>query len=217
MVLMPSQQFTPTRILNRRNDMVKRGMASLGIMFVLAVLLTCPAVARGATAKETIERHVNRVLDVLRNSSESKAAKEKKIVAIADEIFDYNELSRRTLANQWSKFTPQQQSEFRSLFGRLLSNVYLDRIMQYSNEKVVFGKESKLSENTVEVQSEIATQSNKIPIMYRMIDQKGEWKVYDVVIEGVSLVVNYRNQFRDILSSKSPEDLLKTLREKVKK
>ena len=90
--------------------------------------------------------------------------------------------------------------------------------MPYTNEKVVFGKETKLSENTVEVQSEIVTQSKSIPFNYRMISRnKGEWKVYDVVVEGISLVMNYRSQFREILASKPPEDLLKMLREKNRK
>lgn len=187
------------------------------LSWVLIIIgLVLPAPARAASPRETIEKQVHRVLDVLRNSSESKGVKEKKIQAIADEIFDYSELSKRTLANHWSKFNPQQQSEFTSLFGKLLADVYLDRIVQYTNEKVSFGKESKLSENTVEVQSEILSQGRSIPMVYRMISEKGDWKVYDVIVEGVSLVANYRTQFRDILANKSPEDVLKTLREKVR-
>jgi len=138
-------------------------------------------------------------------------------LSIADELFDYTELSKRTLANQWGKFTPEQQKEFISLFGKLLATVYMNRIMQYTNEKVTFGRETKLSEDTVEIQTQIVSQARTVPLNYRMISMKGEWKVYDVVIEGISLVMNYRSQFRDILSNKSPEDLLKMLREKVRK
>jgi phospholipid transport system substrate-binding protein len=93
----------------------------------------------------------------------------------------------------------------------------MDKIMQYTNEKVTFGKETKLSEDTVEVQSEIVTQTRSIPLNYRMISHKGEWKVYDVVVEGISLVMNYRSQFREILASKPPENLLQMLREKGRK
>jgi len=81
---------------------------------------------------------------------------------------------------------------------------------------VIFGKEIKLSENTTEVRSDIITKARTIPMAYRMIWEKGEWKVYDVVVEGVSLVMNYRSQFREILANKSPEDLLKMLRGKVR-
>jgi phospholipid transport system substrate-binding protein len=93
----------------------------------------------------------------------------------------------------------------------------MDRIIAYKDEKVVFGKVTNLSDNTAEVQSEVLRSSKSIPIHYRMILENGEWKVYDVVIEGVSLVQNYRSQFREILANKPPEDLLKMLREKTRK
>jgi phospholipid transport system substrate-binding protein len=187
----------------------------MGFSLFLLILTIVPMPVRAELPRETIQTQVNRVLDVLRNTRDAKAVKEKKILSIVDEFFDYPELSRRTLANHWKAFSPEQQKEFTTLFGKLLANVYMERIMQYTNEKVVFGKETKLSENTVEVQSEILTQSKSVPLNYRMIsNNKTEWKVYDVVVEGVSLVMNYRSQFREILSSKPPENLLKTLREK---
>ena len=187
----------------------------MGFSLFLLILTIVPIPVRADLPRETIQTQVNRVLDVLKNPSDAKAVKEKKILSIVDEFFDYSELSRRTLANHWKAFTPEQQKEFTTLFGKLLANVYMDKVMQYTNEKVVFGKETKLSENTVEVQSEILTQGKSVPLNYRMIsNNKGEWKVYDVVIEGISLVMNYRSQFREILSSKPPENLLKTLREK---
>lgn len=193
------------------------GKRLMGFWILLVMLMIIPFPVRGESARETIETKVNRVLDVLRNPSESKAAKEKKILSIADEIFDYVELSKRTLPNHWRAFTPEQQKEFTTLFGKLLAGVYLDKIMQYSNEKVTFGKETKLSQDMDEIQSEVVTQTKSIPLNYRMILLKGGWKVFDVVVEGVSLVMNYRSQFREILSNKSPEDLLKMLREKVRK
>jgi phospholipid transport system substrate-binding protein len=197
----------------RKERVMKKRL--MGLSLFLLILTIVPAPVRAELPRETIQAQVNRVLDVLRNAGEAKPVKERKILSIVDEFFDYPELSKRTLANHWKAFTPEQQKEFTTLFGKLLANVYMDRIMQYSNEKVVFGKETKLSENTVEIQSEILTQSKSVPLNYRMIsNNKGEWKVYDVVVEGVSLVMNYRSQFREILSSKPPENLLKTLREK---
>jgi phospholipid transport system substrate-binding protein len=190
----------------------------MGIFMVLiTLLLGVSTPAQATSGLETIQAHVARVLEVLRHPSEGKSVKEKKILSIADEIFDYNELSRRTLANHWKTLSPDQQKEFTALFGKLLANVYMDKIMQYTNEKVVFGKQTKLSEDSVEVQSEIITKTNSIPMLYRMIQKKEDWKVYDVSVEGISLVANYRSQFRDILAKKKPEDLLKMLREKGRK
>lgn len=186
------------------------------VHFFLVAIIMVPVPTQAASAFAVIQTQVNKVLEVLRNPTENKAEKKKKILALADGIFDYTELSRLSLANYWRRFTPEQQKEFTRLFGKLLAHDYMDRIMQYTNEKVIFGKEIKLSENTTEVRSDIITKARTIPMAYRMIWEKGEWKVYDVVVEGVSLVMNYRSQFREILANKSPEDLLKMLRGKVR-
>ena len=191
------------------------------LLIVLAALKLSPVSAFAATPLETIQTQVERALEVLRDpalkAESAKATKEKKIWAILDSVFDYTELSKRTLAQNWKRFSPDQQAEFTRLFGKLLGTVYMDRIIAYKDEKVVFGKVTNLSDKTAEVQSEVVRASKPIPIHYRMILESGEWKVYDVVIEGVSLVQNYRTQFREILTNKSPEDLLKTLREKTQK
>jgi phospholipid transport system substrate-binding protein len=191
------------------------------LIITLAALNLSPVSAFAAAPLETIQTQVDRALEVLRDpalkAESAKAAKEKKIWEILDNVFDYTELSKRTLAQNWKRFSPDQQKEFISLFGKLLGTVYMDRIIAYKDEKVVFGKVTNFSDKTAEVQSEVVRPSKSIPIHYRMILQNGEWKVYDVVIEGVSLVQNYRTQFREILMNKSPEDLLKTLREKTRK
>jgi phospholipid transport system substrate-binding protein len=98
-----------------------------------------------------------------------------------------------------------------------LKNAWIDRILAYKDEKVVFDKETMLSEKKAEVQSKVITASAEIPINYRMFKRGDDWKVYDMVIEGISLIQNYRTQFRSILAKGSPEDLLKKLREKETK
>ncbi len=191
------------------------------LIIALAALKLSAVSAFAATPLETIQTEVDRALEVLRDpalkAESAKAAKEKKIWAILDVVFDYTELSKRTLAQNWKRFSPEQQAEFTNLFGKLLGSVYMDRITAYKDEKVVFGKVTQLSDKTAEVQSEVVRSSKPIPIHYRMILENGEWKVYDVVVEGVSLVQNYRTQFKEILMNKTPEDLLKTLREKTRK
>jgi len=90
-------------------------------------------------------------------------------------------------------------------------------LLEYTNEKVVFGKEKMLSKKKAEVQSKIVTSSKEIPIHYRLILKNGTWRVYDVLVEGVSLIRTYRSQFKKILTKQGPEDLLKMLRKKVEK
>jgi phospholipid transport system substrate-binding protein len=195
---------------------MKKLFAPLSILMV--VVLFVPVYAGVPMA--TVEATVNRVLDVLRDpklkASAAKEIKKEKLRMIYKDMFDEMEFSRRTLTRNWSKFNPAQRVEFVNLFERVLEKSYIDKILDYSNEKIVFYKETVISENQVEIQSKIITSSKEIPIFYRMINKDGKWKVYDVVVENVSLVQNYRTQFNDILSKNTPEQLLEILRKKVK-
>ena len=199
---------------------MKRKTIGLITITLLAVLLILPSAAMAAGAKDTVEAQINKMLAEMQTPEfkamdrDGKLAEIRKII---NEVFDYTELSRRTLGREWSKFKPEQQKEFTTLFSELLENVYADRILAYTHEKIDFGKETELKKGLVEVESYIITTDNKkVPLFYRLTDKSGQWRVYDVVIEGVSMVKNYRGQFRQILSKQTPEDLLQTLREKVK-
>ena len=123
-------------------------------------------------------------------------------------MFDFTELSKRSLAQNWVKFNPDQQKEFIRLYKSLLEETYSDKVSSYTDEKIVIKRDVNLSEKTVEVQTTVITKTSEVPIDYRLMEKNGDWKVYDVVIEGVSLVGNYRTQFREILASKTPEALL---------
>ena len=112
----------------------------------------------------------------------------------------------------------QQQTESVGLFKELLQGVYADRLLAYSDQKVLFEKETMLKKGRAEVQSYLQTSDGKkIPLFYRLTNKSGSWKVYDVIIEGVSMVKNYRTQFRDILAKDSPDKLIEILRDKVNK
>jgi phospholipid transport system substrate-binding protein len=125
-------------------------------------------------------------------------------------LFDATELSRRALAANWNKFSAQQQQRFTDAFLTLLQNTYLDRIESYSDEQVHYLDEKLLAENRAEVSTMVSGKGKEIPITYRMCNDGG-WKVYDVVIEGVSLVQNYRNQFAQILMNQPPDALIDML------
>jgi len=114
----------------------------------------------------------------------------------------------------WNNFTPEQRKEFVQLFKFRLRDTYINRVAAYSNERVNFTKEVPLSDTAVEVQSVVITKNGQVPINYRLMKEGNGWKVYDVVIEGVGLVNNYRTQFREILANNPPEKLLETLRDK---
>ncbi len=186
------------------------------ILGFFGIFLACTFPVFAAGPRDTVQVEVNKVLEVLRGSSLSKEAKKDKLRGIYEEMFDEEEFSRRTLGANWSKLNPAQQQEFITLFREILEKAYADKILSYSNEKISFPKETTLGNNLAEVQTRIITSSKEIPINYRLIQKGGTWKVYDVVVENVSLVQNYRSQFNSILAKNTPEQLLEILRKKVK-
>lgn len=188
--------------------------------FSILLLTFISFAAYAAAPLDSAQANANRVIDVLKDPklkvASAKEIKKEKLRVIYRDMFDEVELSRRTLGRNWNKLDPAQRQEFVHLYEQVLEKAYIDRILSYTNEKIVFYKEIKLSDNQVEVQSKVIMSSKEIPIFYRMIMKDGIWKVYDVVVENVSLVQNYRSQFNDILAKNSPEQLLVILRKKVK-
>jgi phospholipid transport system substrate-binding protein len=193
-------------------------MRFVGLGLVILFLWCLPAYA-GAPL-DTVQVNVNKVLDVLRDPklkpASAKEIKKKKLEAIYAEMFDEVELSRRTLARNWNKLNDTQRKEFVHLYHQVLEKAYIDKILSYTDEKVVFDREANISSNLAEVYTRIITASREVPITYRVILHDGTWRVYDVVVENVSLVQNYRTQFNEILVRNTPEQLLEILRKKVK-
>jgi phospholipid transport system substrate-binding protein len=188
---------------------------------IFTVVLMMPLQGYAATPKETVESGVNKLLGTLGDPEFKAKTKDAQIAQIGEEIsaiFDFKELSKRTLGRNWKKMKPEQRKEFVELFKELLQGVYADRLLAYSDQKILFEKETMLKKGRAEVQSFLQTSDGKkIPLFYRLTDKSGSWKVYDVIIEGVSMVKNYRTQFRKILSKDSIEKLLEILRDKVGK
>ena len=195
---------------------MKKQLAALTILILL--VFSIPVYAGAPMA--IVEVNVKKVLDVLRDPKlkgpSAKETKKEKLRVIYKGMFDEVEFSRRTLARNWTKLNPAQQNEFIVLFEQVLEKAYIDKILDYSNEKVDFYKENMISDIQAEIQTKVVTSSKEIPIFYRVTLKNGQWKVYDVVVENVSLVQNYRTQFNDILANKTPEQLLDVLRKKVK-
>jgi len=180
-----------------------------------------PLQSYAATPMETVEKGVNNLLKTLGDPAFKAQTKDQQIATLGTEIekvFDFTELSKRTLGREWKKMSAEQQTEFVKLFKQLLQGVYADRLLEYSDQKVLFEKETMLKKGSAEVQSYLQTSDGKkIPLFYRLTNKSGSWKVYDVIIEGVRMVKNYRTQFREILAKDSPDKLIEVLREKVNK
>lgn len=193
--------------------MMKRWVVVWGVLvFVLGA-----APVQAATPLETVRAEVNKVLEVLRNKTLKEEVKREKLRVIYNEMFDQEELSKWCLGRNWNKLSEAQRKEFLPLFQQVLEKTYGDRILAYSDEKIVFDKEVPITSNRVEVQTRAVTKSKEIPMHYRVFkDKSGAWRCYDIVVENVSLVMNYRSQFNEILAKNSPDELINILRKKVK-
>jgi len=185
---------------------------------LILLLLALPAYA--GQPSDAVMSSVNKGLEVLRDpklkAESAKEIKKEKLRLIYNELFDDIELSRRTLSRNWNSLNVEQRKEFVVLFRQVLEKAYIDRILSYTDEKIVFDREVMASGTQAEVQTKVVTASKEIPIIYRVILKDNGWKVYDVVIENVSLVLNYRTQFNDILAKNTPAQLIEILRKKVK-
>ena len=167
---------------------------------------------------DQIRNRVDRIVKVLEDPDLQKEARTTErratIRRIADEIFDFTEISQRSLGRHWQARTPAERAEFVALFGGLLSDVYISRIEAYSGERILYVSET-VDGDYVTVRTRIVTkQGTEIPVDYRMLQRDDRWRVYDASIEGVSLVANYRAQFNSVVQRSSYQDLVTRLRTK---
>lgn len=188
------------------------------VFSVLVLMLGLVTSAFAGEPQERLKTGIDKVIAVLSDNSlkgpAKKAERQAKLRAVADSFFDWRELSRRTVAESWNKYSPKQQDEFIAGFSELLQKTYIRKLEKYNNEKVNYLKE-QVDGDRAFINTEVVMKDKKIPINYVMI-KHGQWLVYDVVVEGVSLVKNYRSQFQKILSKDTPEGLNKRIRDKIK-
>jgi len=157
------------------------------------------AAAHGASADmsptDSIRTSVDSILALLQNKEMDQATRRKEMRKVINGRFDFRAMSQRTLATNWKKASSEQKQEFVQLFAQLIENTYIGRIEAYTDEKVDFPGEKVKGKKAV-VETLILTASADIPINYRVYRKKnGEWWVYDVIIEGISLISNYRSSY----------------------
>lgn len=142
-------------------------------------------------------------------------AQREKIWETIRDIFDFRIISMMALAMDWKSFTPKQQDEFVEAFTELLKNNYLNKIQgQFHDEEVVFLGQDLLNDKRAVVKSKVLRQQTEIPMDYKVAFTKGRWRIYDINIEGISLIQNYRTQFKSILAKESPDQLIRRIRDK---
>ena len=193
------------------------------ITIVVAVLATClltlsPPAVRAGVPTDQVRQTADRVLSVLQDSRLKSADKQRERREQLREIiasrFDFPEMAKRSLGSNWQKGNSDEQRQFVELFTELLEKSYADQIESYDGEKIVYGREN-VNQDHADVDTKIVTKKGEqISVSYKLRSASGDWKVYDVVIENISLVNNFRSQFNRILTNASFADLLKKLQSK---
>ena len=171
-------------------------------------------------ATEAMRGTIDEVLRILADKALKQPAKANErrqlLEKVVGERFDYEEMSRRSLGASWANQSDKEKQEFVSLFQTLLVNTYADKIESYTGDGVQFLNERNEKEYA-EVRTKVLTGKTEIPLDYRLLNKGSGWRVYDVVVDGVSLVNNYRGQFSKILRNGSYADLVDQLRKKSEK
>jgi phospholipid transport system substrate-binding protein len=186
-------------------------------ILMLTMAFSIPAIASASVTdqvRKTIDEVIRIVSDKeLKKPSEKKERRAALRKAIGS-LFDYEEMTKRAMGVNWKKLNSSQKSELTGLFMTLLENSYASKIESYNNEKVVYHKEL-LDNDYAEVKTKIiTTKRDEYSADYRLTNENGKWRVYDVVIEGVSLVSNYRSQFGQIMNDKGYDELVAKLQAK---
>jgi phospholipid transport system substrate-binding protein len=198
------------RNINRRNIIVA--------LLATGLLTLSPAALRAGVPTDQVRQTADRVLAVLQDSRLKSADKQQERRAQIRQIianrFDFGEMAKRSLGPNWQKVNNDEQRQFVELFTELLEKSYADQIESYNGEKIVYGREN-VSQDQADVDTKIVTKKGEeISVNYKLRSADGDWKVYDVVIENISIVNNFRSQFNRILANASFAELLKKLQSK---
>ncbi len=185
--------------------------AALAAVILAAAL---PGRARAGEPAEQLSAQVHEALGVLNDASLDQAARRQALRRIAEDILDVEEISRRSLGRHWDERTPAERAEFTQIFARLLERAYIAKIQTYTGERVaVLGDTIEGERATVKTRI-VTKQATEIPIEYRMLRRGDRWRAYDIVIDGISLVANYRVQFDKVIKRTSYQQLVRQVRDK---
>lgn len=175
---------------------------------------TAPSDDATAVLKATIDQVIELLKEPAFTDPAQRSSQIDKINAEVLNIFDFEEFSARTIGKRWATFNEQQKNDFMSAFDSLLMATYLEKMDKYDGQSVSYtGTRTSQDNNRVEVQTNVDSEGKEIPVFYQMLSKNNTWVVYDVRIEGMSLVENYRSQFAEIFKSGGTiEDLIERVR-----
>lgn len=169
--------------------------------------------------KDALCKTIDEIFDTLNDSAyespDLNELKQEKLWEIIEGSFDFTLMTKLALGKYRKTFSKKQLNELTDYFGKLLRKIYLEKIESGSKDKIVYLDQEVVSEKKARVHTRVLREAGDIPLNYSMRKTKGGWKIYDVNVEGVSLVKNYRKQFGDLLFNKTPDQLIERIKKKV--
>ncbi|HUO04198.1 MAG TPA: ABC transporter substrate-binding protein [Candidatus Binataceae bacterium] len=187
---------------------------------ILAMLLTAVALASASPARADdpmplVQTMVNQALAVLRDKQTPLAQRQDQLRKIVSAQFDFREMAKSALGRHWREITPAQQDEFTTAFIAFIEDSYLSQIDDYHGEDVKFIKTKADDPGYAQVNT-LITQQDKDPIKvnYRLEQENGVWKIYDVTVDAISIIANYRNQFNRVMNNQGYDTLIADLKSK---
>ena len=194
-------------------------MKTLSTMGLAILLLVQPVWVAAGAPGDQVRQTADKLLAILKDpqlKGESKKHERRdKLKEVIYQRFDFTEMARLSLGSEWRRRSPEEQKEFVKLFTGLLEQAYLDKFESYNGEKFRYLKERE-DNNYAQVETKIVdNQGQEFSVNYRLHNRNGDWKVYDVVIEDISLVNNYRSQFNRVLATASYEELVNRMKGKT--
>jgi phospholipid transport system substrate-binding protein len=166
-----------------------------------------------SAAEEALKSKLEGVLSVLQKKEVEHEAKKKEIMEIVTPIFDFSLMAKLTLGRKfWPGLAKEKKERFSELFIKRLKESYLEKLTRYTDEKIVYNAPIQVKKK-IHIPTELISKDNKISMLYKLYKSKHNWKIYDIEIEGVSVITTYRSQFNQVLSSGTIDDLLIKLEE----
>ena len=193
-----------------------RTLSTVGLSILLLVQpVWVAAGVPGDQVRQTTDKLAAIIKDPQLKGESKKNERRDKLKELIYQRFDFTEMAKRSLGSEWPRRSPEEQKEFVKLFTGLLERAYLDQLESYSGEKIQYLKERE-DDNYAQVETKIIDKKGQeFSVNYRLHNRNGDWKVYDVVIEEISLVNNYRAQFKRALATASYEDLVNRMKGKT--
>ena len=188
----------------------------LGIVLLFMESVSAAAGVPGDQVRQTTDKLLAILEDPQLKGESKKSERRHKLKEVLYQRFDFTEMAKRSLGSEWRRRSPEEQKEFVKLFTGLLERAYLDKIESYNGEDFQYLKEREDDKNHAQVDTKIVdNKGQEFSVNYQLYNMGGDWKVYDVVIENISLVNNYRSQFNRVLTTSSYEELVNRMRGKL--